>query len=932
MPEARTPVKPATLAAATVSLLAAIASGAWRAEAASPTAATPPRSVSIPPSAAGGRRDVTEPIVYKLPNGMTVILEENHAAPVVAFNVWVKVGSTDETDSEAGIAHVIEHMLFKGTESRPVGRMAQEVEGSGGEINAFTTFDHTVYHIVIASRYAKTALDVLADAVQHSTFDPDEYARERKVVLEEILRAEDSPDRTVGNALFATTFLKHPYGRPVIGYSKVVATYPRDAIFAFYKKWYKPNNMTLVVVGDFDSKAFRAEVDRAFARFAQTPLPPRPKPAEPRQDAFRAAVLTRPVNRTYLEFAWHIPGVRHDDVFALDVAAQILGQGESSRLYQEVKVEKELVQAIYAYSFTPEDPGLFSIGMTLDADKTQEATRAALDEAYRLRYDAVSPFELRKAKTNIESEFVYNLETVEGQARNLGYFQTVLGDIGFQKTYLERIAQVTAEDVMRVARTYLTPENLSAALLLPEVEKGAAAEADLARIAQEAFRAAEANGAKAAAASAKADEVTKVVLDNGLTVLVKEAHAVPIATMRITFLGGLRFETERTAGLNNFLAGMLTKGTTRRSALQIAREIESIAGGIDGDSGKNTFGATATVLSKFLDEGLDLFADVVLNPSFPETEIQKRRRDILAAIKAQEDNPSSYVFRVFAKALFPAHPYGLNMLGTEASVKALTRKDLADYYAAYAVPNSAVLAVVGDVSALDILDRIKAKFGGWVRRPVTLPAPTPETPHASVTRVEEAKPKAQAQIVLGNLGTTFKDPDRYALQVLNAVLSGQGGRLFLELRDKQSLAYALSSFSVEGLEPGSFGVYIGSAPEKVPQALAGIERELTRIRSEKVSDEELTRAKRYLIGSFEIDLQRNSAVATSLALNELYSLGYDEYRRYPEKINAVTAEDVLRVARRFVQLDRATITVVRPDAAAGSAPATTAPAAVKPGS
>ncbi len=872
---------------------------------------------------------MTEPTVYTLPNGLTVILQENHAAPVVAFNIWVKVGSTDETDSEAGIAHVIEHMLFKGTTSRPVGRIAQEIEGAGGEINAFTTFDHTVYHIVIASRYAKTALDVLADAIQHSTFDPGEYAKERLVVLEEILRAEDSPERIVGNTLFATAFQKHPYGRPVIGYSKVVATYPRDAIYAFYRKWYKPNNMTLVVVGDFDTEAFKSEIARAFAGFDAGPLPPRNKPVEPPQQAFRAAVVTRPVSRAHLQFGWHIPGVRHDDVFALDVAAQILGQGESSRLHQEVKVERELVQSIYAYAFTPEDPGLFSIGMTLDPEKTQDAARAALEEAYRLRHDTVTPFELRKAKINIESEFVYNRETVEGQARNLGYFQTVLGDLGFQKTYLDRIARVTAEDVRRVAQTYFTPENLSAALLLPEGQKGAVTEADLARINREAFAAAE-TGAGRTASRTASDEVTRVVLDNGLTVLVKEAHAVPIVTMRIAFLGGVRFETERTAGLNNFLAGMLTKGTTSRTALDIAREIESIAGGIDGDSGRNTFGVTTTVLSKFLDEGLDLFTDVVLNPSFPDTEIEKRRRDVLAAIRAQEDNPSSYAFRLFNQALFPTHPYGINTLGTEASVKALTRQQHVDYYRTYAVPNNAVLAVVGDVSTPEVVERIRAEFGRWPRRPVALPSPPPEKPHAAVTRVEEVKPKAQAQIILGMLGTTFRDPDRYALQVLNAVLSGQGGRLFYELRDKQSLAYALSSFSIEGLEPGAFGVYMGTAPEKVPQAIAGIEQELRRIRSEKVSAEELTRAKRYLIGSYEIDLQRNSTVAMNLALNELYGLGYDEYRRYPEKIEAVTAEDVLRVAQRIIRLDRYTLAVVRPEAAAQAVPGTQAPAAVSP--
>jgi zinc protease len=872
---------------------------------------------------------VSEPIVYTLPNGMTVILQRNAAAPVVAFNVWVKVGSTDETDAEAGIAHVIEHMLFKGTTTRPVGRIAQEVEGSGGEINAFTTFDHTVYHIVIASRYAKTALDVLADAVQNSTFDPEEYKRERLVVLEEILRAEDSPDRNVGNALFATVFKKHPYGRPVIGYSQVVANYPRDAIYAFYRKWYKPNNMALVVVGDFDLARMRADIDKALAGFRSEPLPARTKPQEPKQEGFRAVTLSRPVNRTYLQFGWHIPSVRHEDVFALDVLAQIMGQGESSRLYQEVKVEKELVQSIYAYAYTPEDPGLFSVGMTLDADKTLEAARAALTEAFRLRHDTVSPFELRKAKTNIESEFVYTRETVEGQARNLGYFQTVLGDIGFQKTYLDRIAQVTADDVRRVARTYLTPERASAALLLPDPEKGRASAADLERVTREAFAASEQAAARSVA-PAEAGEVTKLVLDNGLTVLVKEAHAVPIVSMRVVFTGGLRFETEKTAGLNNFLAGMLTKGTKTRTALDIARQIESIAGSVDGDSGKNTFGAAATVLAKYLDEGVELFADVVLNPSFPETEIAKRRRDILAAIKAQEDNPSSYAFRLFNKALFPTHPYGLNSLGTEASVKALTRQQLVDYYATYAAPNNAVLTVVGDVSTGAIVERLKQAFAGWQKKPVSLPDPRPEQPHATAVRVEETKPKAQAQIIMGNLGATFDNPDKYALQVLNAVLSGQGGRLFFELRDKQSLAYALSSFTSEGLEPGAFGVYIGSAPEKVPAAIAGLERELQKVRTEKVSADELQRAKRYIIGSFEIDLQRGSAVALNLALNELYGLGYDEYRRFPARINAVTAEDVLRVAQKYIQPERFTRVIVRPDPQSAAAPAATAPAAQRP--
>ncbi|MEW6615684.1 MAG: pitrilysin family protein [Thermodesulfobacteriota bacterium] len=846
----------------------------------------------------------------KLENGMTLILKENRSAPVVALQMWVKAGSGDETDREAGICHIIEHMLFKGTEKRGVGEIAYEIESSGGEINAYTSFDETVYHIVIASRFFDLGLDVLSDAVRHPSFNPTELEKEKEVIMEEIKRCEDQPMVKLTQALFSTSYNLHTYRRPIIGFEDTVKSFTRGNLLDFYKRWYTPSNITLIVVGDIENTAVSPKIELAFKDFTSNQGTSQGRVQELPQKTIRSSVMIDNVMEGYMSAAFHIPGINHKDTPALDILSFILGNGDSSRLYKEVKDRKGLVYNIYSYSFMPKEPGLLVITSVMESEKSRDALAAILEETYRLKSEKINDNELEKAKLNIESEFLYGKETVQGQARQLGHFDVVAENINFEKEYINLIYKVKNHDIMRAAKRYLKNENLTAVFLLPHGNGDDINEDLIKDIASKKESKSRCRYPKPCKKGV--EQIEKITMENGMTLLIKEDHSTPIVAMRAVFLGGLRFEKKRLNGVNNFIAEMLTKGTRDRNALEIAQLIESTAGSIHGFSGRNSFGLTSEILSRFFDTGLRLFSDIIINPTFDQAELEKERTDILAALKQQEDNLASYTFNIFAKTLYNYHPYGMNILGTKESILNMTRNDLIDYYRTYASPKNLVLSIVGDVRADDTIKKVKQFFQDFAATNFKIPKILKEAPPECIKNVEEYKDKKQAHIVLGFLGTTIYSPDRYALEVLNTVLSGQGGRLFMELRDKLSLAYAVASFFQDGIDPGFIGVYIGTSPEKLDTAIDGIKKELKKVREKKIDSAELERARRYLLGSFEIGLQTNSAKSATMAFGERYGLGYSYFMEYPERIAEVTNDDVLRVARKYLDLDRYSLAVVSP--------------------
>ena len=887
---------------------------------------------------------------YELDNGMTIILEENRSAPVVAVNVWVKTGSACEGEGEYGLAHVHEHMVFKGTEKRAVGEIARVIEGSGGDINAFTSFDETVYYVVIASRFMDTALDVLSDTMENSTFDPDELDKELEVVVEEIRRGEDNPGRNLSEKMFSTAFTEHPYGRSIIGTEQGVKAFNRKKVTDFYHKWYSPNNMALVVVGDFDTAKIEPRIEETFGRLHRRELPECSIPDEPGQKGMKAFVIDKPLQEGYFSLAFHIPNAKGEDTPAMDVLANILGGGESSRLYRNIKEEKGLTSNIYAYAYTPMREGIFAVGGSLNPSESREALKEIMKEVMRLKYEPVGDVELSKVKLNIESDAIYTKETMQGQAQKLGFFEIETGDFRYEDEYLAKVSAVTPEDLMRAANKYLTVDNLTAGFLLPtgqvtmtEEEVRETAKAASGEAAKE-WAQNKGNGSGVSVTGgelteeiivpsagvktgsetnketvsepekASSGEVKKFVLDNGINVLIKENPGIPLFAARAAFLGGVRYEDDKTQGMSNFVSRMLTRGTESRSAAQIAEEIESIAGEVQGYSGRNSFGVTVETLSQNFGEAIDIFADVILHPSFDSQEIERARREILSEINREGDNLLKTTVNLFLATLYAEHPYKYNPLGTVDTVTGFDGPDLRAFYGKYVRPENMVITIVGDVDENEALTAIKEKFGSMKKGASPLPVVKAVTPPAAITEKTETKPdKAQTHIIMGFLAPPINTEDEYAFEVLNTILSGQGGRLFIELRDKKSLAYTVTSFYTPGLEPGYFGVYIGTAPQKEAEAVKAIKEQLELVLKDGVTEEEIKRAQNYLVGSFEIGLQQNSSQAAKITFDELYGIGWDEYKRYPEEIYSVTKEDVQNAARKYIDLNKYTLIIVKPE-------------------
>ncbi len=842
----------------------------------------------------------------KLKNGLTVIYERWEGAPAAALNLWVKAGSRNERKEEAGISHLIEHMIFKGTERRGVGELAREVESSGGEVNAFTSLDSTVYYITLPVPFSEWGLDLLAEAIERPAMDAGELDLEREVVVAEIRGGMDQPSRRLQNELLATCYRQHPYGRPVIGYERTLHRLGRGDLQSYLRRWYRPSNMVLAVVGDLEEKKALSLIKGAFASISGG-IPPRLKlRPEPPQRAFRWKLVEGKFHVAHLDLAFRIPHLFHPDIAALDVLGALLGQGESSLLYREVKEERGLVDTISAYAYTPLDPGLLIVGSTFEPEILSRALEATLEVIFRLRRERAGEADLERAKVQVESDLIYQKETVQGRARALAYFEAMMGGPEKEDHYLTAIRRVSSEDITRVARCYLEPRHLSVACLLPQ---GRAPEArELRSAVGQVWR-----GCMTIKTPSRRDtSVRRHLFPNGLTLLVKERAESPTVTMRAAFLGGQRFERKETSGISNFVAEMLDRGTLRLKAGELSHRMESIGGGLEGFSGRNSFGLAGEFLSRRLEEGLDLFTEVLLEPAFDEKEVAKARRDIMAELRRQKDNLPRSAFRLFARALYGPHPYGMELLGTTSTVRALSREDLLGYWRSYALSRNMVLSVVGDVDAGRVKDLFEGRLGSVASKAFRPPRPNlPPRPSGQLLR-QKLRDKEQAHLILGFLGTTLSHPDRYPLAVMTEVLSAQSGRLFLELREKRGLAYAVSAFSHEGIEPGSLGVYAGINPERVGEVLAVVREELERLREELLPVEELERARRHLIGTFKIGIQRNAALAADLAFNELYGLGCREYLRYPGRIEAVTREEVRRVARRYLKPENSALAVVGP--------------------
>jgi zinc protease len=848
---------------------------------------------------------------YRLDNGLTLHVASGHPSPVVAVQAWVGVGSADEAPAEAGLAHVLEHMMFKGSSEYAVGELTRAIEASGGEINAWTSFDQTVYHAVLGADHAEGAIDAIGDTLTAPRVDPDELDRERRVILEEIRQGSDDPARGVAQRLFATAYVHHPYRRPVIGTAETVARFGERALIDFFRTHYVADNVTVVVAGDVDPARIRQRVERRF-RAMPSGRTPRRRTAEPAQTAPRTGATDRSLSEAYLAVGFHVPSARHPDLAALDVASILLGQSESARLPRLLGDRDAVVTSAYAHVHALRDPGLFVLSATAQVGKARRALTGLVEQGTALA-DTVTEDELEKARLAVEAGFVRQLETAQGRARALGWYGSVAGDPHFGHVYLDRVRGLRRHDLAGAVRRYLRPDNASVAAILPASARARAPRhVAFARDAERHLR-----RGLARAPVAAADPERRVVLPNGMVVLLRRDPSVPVVAMRAVWRGGLRAEDARTVGTSAMLARLLTRGCAGRDAVAVADRIDRLGGALGASAGKNSLAVSAEWLTRTWEPGLDLLADCVLTPTFAADEIERERRLLLEDLAAQGDNPSQVAFRLFLETLYPSHPYRLDVLGTAASIGAQTRAQLVRAYRERYPVSALTLAIVGDIDVDAALAQVTARFAAVPARPATTPtvvAPRFDGRPASEREVYRYLERAQAHLVVGFPGATVDAPDRFALELLVAILGGQGGRLFAALREQQALVYRVSAHSVEGVDPGFVAVYLSCAPDKLELALAGVRAELDRVVAGGVTAEELARAQQFLIGSHEIALQRRAAVASAMAYHEAYGLGWQGWAGYAATIRAVRVEDVAAAAASYLRWDRAVTATVRPPA------------------
>ena len=821
-----------------------------------------------------------------LSNGLTVIVQENHVAQVATVRCFVKnTGSAYEGKNlGAGLSHVLEHVVAGGSTSHRTEKEIEKIiDTFGGATNAATSTDLTTFFIDCPAKNTLEAIELMADAMQHVKFEPSEFDRELKVVRRELADGEVNRQRVLWKLLNQTVYTTHPARHPIIGYADVLNATTNQTIIDFYHERYVPNNQVFVVVGDVDTQQV---LDQVAKQYADTPRHPEtyvPFEDEPEQVSPREASCEMDGATYDMVFAWPTVKLSHPDMYALDVAAYILGEGESSRLVQGLKYEKQLVLGVNTASDTPNYvTGMFIVMAASRPETWQKAGDAIVSDVYRLRDELISPEELAKAKKQKAAELVFGRQTVKQAADGLGRDFLSAGDPLFDKTYVEEIQKVTAEQVRDVARRYFVPQRLNRVMIAPP--GGTPKSADK-------------------AAKAAEGEIRSERLPNGLRVLLKRHGHLPLVNIQAFVLGGSLADTEDTAGRAALVGAMLDMGTADHTAQQIAEYFDSIGGHINMSAGRFTVFGSAMTLREDFPEAAALFAECFTRPTFPQNEYAKVQQLALGAIARRANDPLQEIYEFFADTLPAGSPYHIVPGGKADSVRKLTAKDLQDFHAKYFVPNNMIVTVFGDIDPEEALALVKKHFGQLKPAPNFQPISFDRSNAIAKTTVRHKTiGKETALVSLGYpTASIFEKQEFAAMTLLNAIMAGYnypGGWLHNELRG-EGLVYAVQASQMTGPVPGYFDIVAQTSPDKLDEVVTRIERNVERAKEGKIGEDEFRTAVEMVIALHAQECTTIAEQAQQATLDELYGLGYDYHKTFDSRIKAVKLEEVVGVAKKF---------------------------------
>ncbi|MCC6580580.1 MAG: insulinase family protein [Phycisphaeraceae bacterium] len=871
-------------------------------------------------------------LIVQLPNRIILVAQELHTAPVVSAQVWIKTGSIYEQEHVgAGLSHFLEHLLSGGSTSHRTEEQTRRILGQiGAQTNAATSLDNVHYYITTTREHAGVAIDLLCDWMQNSLISLAEYDRERQVIQREFEHGMGSPQRIFWKLTQQARYENHPARFPTIGYLDEFLSITRDEINDFYHRMYVPNNMVFVVVGDIDKHKIIAELTAKWKDAPAKPLPTLSFPVEKPIDQPREAGGLATVANPKLRLAW--PGTRMggEGDYALDLLSAILGEGESSRLARTVRDQQGLATSIDAYNLSfPWGEGYFGVdaevappehgATTSPQQRVEKVKQAILEQVQAIVKDGVRDEELARAKRQTLAAVLYAGQSAQALASRLAQDIIGTGDPDYLYHYGQAVQQVTAQQILDVAKKFLEPDRLITIKLMPDTTGQAPPELrrppqspatglprepvnlDNASLSKQMEK--EIIAHSQAAPTIEISPIQRTVLDNGLRVLIQRSTLVPAAAIQMYRLGGLLSDATGQEGLANAAAAMTTKGTATRSAADIDRVIEDLGANLASRCGNNTVYTTAMCLRDDLPTVLDLFADVTLHPHFPDEEWHKLQPRLLAGISREMDNWNGELNADFRKTYFGEnHPWSRTPLGRADVVRNAKVSDLASFYHSRLAAGEAVLAIFGDVDPTKTLDMVRKLFADMpakAQQPFAWrqPHPAQTGEHRFVTD----KPLAAVQIGLGP-GVARNSPDYPTLAVLSSVLSDfPSGWLEDQLRgDGPGLAYAVWTYQITGLAPGYLAVGFNTQPSTVDEAMKRAMSVIDRAKAQPVDKDDLQRAKASVLASEFLSRQTNDQRASDAALNELYGVGLEDSERFLAAVGKLTADDLLAAARKYL--------------------------------
>ncbi|MCH5277605.1 MAG: insulinase family protein [Desulfovibrionaceae bacterium] len=850
--------------------------------------------------------------IFRLQNGLTVLVREDHRFPLASVRLHVKAGSAWEEPDEAGISHLLEHMVFKGSKTRPEG-VDKALESAGGYLNASTSYDQTIYLTDLPAARWKTAMEAVRDLAFDPLLRQADLDAEREVVLAEMKQRGDNPYTKLFHATFARALKGTPYERPVIGFEQTLRAATPDSIRAYIQRRYDPRDMLLVVAGDVRAADVLAEAEALFGGYANRNVARTAEKYEPGalSQGLQVELQKGPWNKAYVSVVFPLPGEGAARLPAADVLARMLGGDDTSLLTRALRLERPVVDDVSASAMSFERVGLFAIMAQLDADRLESFVRDLAGILSRLKAADFSDAEIERAKLNLEDRFFRAQETVSGIADMSGALAFSDPSDPDGARYLTSIRDVNREGVQAVMDAWLRPRAMSVVVLAPE-QSGISAAA-VTRAVTEAWPAAGPDGRTSAASAGKASgfdapgapEVLE--LGRGRTLILLPDPSLPYVSATLLFPGGDLFVDKDREGLASVAAGVLTSGTRGKSYAEISAYLSDRAAGLGASASTLSFSLSLDAPARYAKDLFELVRDVLTRPAFRQEDVDRVKREHLAAIASQEEEIMGVVSRNLRAFLFPDGAYSLRVGGTPGSVARLTRDDLLAFWRKQAA-QPWVLSVAGDFDRGLVMDFAKS-----------LPAPTDKRAESSAPVWAGARElkltlpgRAQAAYLMLFPTVPVSNPDSVALRLLASCLDGFGGLLFQELREKRSLGYSVSPINWASEDAGFLAFLVIASPENLPAARQAFEDIARQLRGELLPEATLDRAKAMLEAGYYRGLQRRAGRADTAAANVLRGRPLDYARQRLDELKKLTPRDLQAVARAYLEPDRAYTIQVTP--------------------